>query len=264
MSALERIFDLLAQASRDGHLPPTILYNEGWMLRLVLDWCASHPAFVEPFIFLDGSSWCSEALLPSRFLGRGSRREGFTHADGVIGHFRFKPGGRGDIELLPDGRQLSVFEAKMASLLSSGTAHAKGYNQAARNVACMAHVAVDQPSALNSLERISFTVLAPRQRIQEGAFAEHLDAASVSRVVAARASAFDSESANWYSSAFRAFLPRCVISAVAWEDAVAAITTCDAAFGAELAEFYALCLRYNPIAPARSSRRHATVTGPAV
>jgi hypothetical protein len=45
---------LLARCSSDGTvLPPTDLYNEGWMLRLVLDWFernrASAPELGVPF-----------------------------------------------------------------------------------------------------------------------------------------------------------------------------------------------------------------------
>src|SRR5829696_5925829 len=112
MTALERITKLLSEASADErHLPPTALYNEGWMLRLVLDWCSEHPEAVPPFLFLPGARWYSEALLPSRFGGKGGVREGFTHADAVIGHFQFRPRGRGDIELSPGATQLSVVEA---------------------------------------------------------------------------------------------------------------------------------------------------------
>jgi hypothetical protein len=58
----------------------------------------------------------------------------------------------------------------MGSLLSAGTSHAPSYNQAARNVACIAHAIPSAADARASLERISFTVVAPRQRIHEGVF----------------------------------------------------------------------------------------------
>lgn len=47
-------------------------FNDSWMLRLVLDWCAKHPSDIEPFIFRDTSSWYSEALLPSCCLTNGA------------------------------------------------------------------------------------------------------------------------------------------------------------------------------------------------
>jgi len=136
MNALDRVTQLLAECgSGSAHIPATALYNEGWMLRLILDWCSTHPTAIEHFIFLPGSRWYSEALLPSRFVGRGNRGEGFTHADAVIGQFDFRTGGRGDITLAPNAKQFSVVEAKMGSLLSPGISNARTYNQAARVVA---------------------------------------------------------------------------------------------------------------------------------
>src|ERR671913_2269173 len=102
MDPLEQIARLLMRCGQSGAvLPPTALYNEGWMLRLVLDWASRHPSSIPELAFDDGSRWYSEALLPSRFKPRrrgDTSAEGFTHADGVIGHFRVRSG-RGDIEL---------------------------------------------------------------------------------------------------------------------------------------------------------------------
>src|SRR3954471_17890060 len=105
MNPIARAAELLARCGQpNAVLPPTELFNEGWMLRLVLDWAASHPSALGPLTFEDGSTWYSEALLGSRFRPRkrgDPSGEGFTHADGIIGHFRLRPSGRGDIELLP-------------------------------------------------------------------------------------------------------------------------------------------------------------------
>ncbi len=39
MSAHQRIYEMLSQANSDSRtFPATIFYNEGWLLRLVLDW----------------------------------------------------------------------------------------------------------------------------------------------------------------------------------------------------------------------------------
>src|SRR5437870_3848792 len=119
------VLNLLGSCGKSGAvLPPTALFNEGWMLRLILDWTAQHRSSIPALRFDTGSIWYSEALLPSRFRPRKRgdiAGEGFTHADGVIGHFRLLPGGRGDIELVSPARQLMVIEAKMASGLSLGT-----------------------------------------------------------------------------------------------------------------------------------------------
>ena len=99
MNPVTRAGELLTLSGQpNAILPATALFNEGWMLRLVLDWAANHchPAAIVPLRFEDGSTWYSEALLRSRFRSRkrgDTSGEGFTHADGVIGHFRLRSSG---------------------------------------------------------------------------------------------------------------------------------------------------------------------------
>src|SRR6266545_3124779 len=142
MTFLDDIARILSESgSSRAVLPPTVLFNEGWMLRLVLDWCSKNPEALPALRFLPESRWYSEALLASQFFSeaRGDGLgEGYTHADAVIGHFRMRQGGRGDIEITETGTQLVVVEAKMGSLLSPGTTNVRNYNQAARNIACIA------------------------------------------------------------------------------------------------------------------------------
>jgi hypothetical protein len=248
MKALDRIVRLLAQSTgKVAHTPPTLLYNEGWMLRLVLDWCSEHPTAVEPFLFLPNARWYSEALLPSRFGGRGGQREGFTHADGVIGHFEFRPGGRGDIELVPGAKQFSVIEAKMGSLLSTGIKNAPAYNQAARNIACMAHMTARVSPDTSSLKRVSFTVIAPEQRISERAFEAELALEALEQAVRTRTAMFEGLHDEWFANNFQALLPKCEIKAVSWEDTVETISAVDQATGKEFQDFLSICLKHNPM-----------------
>jgi hypothetical protein len=53
MVALVRIQEMLAQVSDPTRLfPATILYNEGWLLRLVLDWFSHQSTDSHPLSFL--------------------------------------------------------------------------------------------------------------------------------------------------------------------------------------------------------------------
>ena len=140
----DRISILLESCSTENPcFPPTTLYNEGWLLRLVLDWFSTHDIGNHPLNFEKKARWFSEALLPSAFLAR--RRgdplaESWTHADGVVGHFVIGAQGKTDLSLLPRATQLLVVEAKMFSELSSGVTKARYFDQAARTVACIAEV----------------------------------------------------------------------------------------------------------------------------
>jgi hypothetical protein len=83
----ERIQAMLESCT---NFPPTIFYNESWLLRLVLDWFSSHKVPNHPLTFLENARWFSEALLPTVFLQSppGTKlAEHRSQADGVIGHF---------------------------------------------------------------------------------------------------------------------------------------------------------------------------------
>lgn len=67
ISPIARAAELLTRCGQSNAIvPPSELFNEGWMLRLVLDWAASHPTAIGPLRFEEGSIWYSEALLGSR------------------------------------------------------------------------------------------------------------------------------------------------------------------------------------------------------
>src|SRR5262245_54519477 len=117
MPMINRIEQMLRMAAGDGRLfPATILFNEGWLLRLILSWVASAGRTDLPLSFAAGAKWFSEALIPSQFLPRSRSDplgEGFTHADGVFGHVTIGSAAFADVRLLPSATQLVVTEAKL-------------------------------------------------------------------------------------------------------------------------------------------------------
>lgn len=221
------------------------------MLRLVLDWYASNSTATHRLGFESGAQWYSEALLPSRFFAKhrgDGRAEGWTHADGIVGHFLVRPE-RGDIALETSARQLTVTEAKMASLLSPGTKNAPEFDQAARNVACMAQVLSLAKCEPRTLSRLGFYVIAPAVRVAQGVFSQQLDKAAIERKVRFRAAVFGGECDPWLENWFRPTLDRCTIKAMSWEELIDEIAEHDKATGESLRTFYASCLAYNPILP---------------
>jgi hypothetical protein len=246
---LEAIYRILGRCGSAGSvLPSTELFNEGWMLRLVLDWFDRNRKVVHPLSFMPGARWYSEALLPSRFLPqtRGDpRAESFTHADGVIGHFAVASGERGDATLLPDAKQFVVIEAKLGSGLSAGTKNAPAYDQAARNVACVAYmlgaVGID-PSAV---DRLAFYVLAPDAQIKSGVFADLVSKESIERKVQERVSSYEGAHDTWFQGTFLPTLARIELGLLSWENALDSLPkTTETEL---MAEFYAQCLRFNPL-----------------
>lgn len=100
-----RVTDILSSAgNKDAPIRATELYNEGWMLRLVLDWAQKHAPSDHPLRFLPDAHWYGEALLPLPFLARhrgDPLAESWTNADGVIGHFNIGDVGRSDGSFIP-------------------------------------------------------------------------------------------------------------------------------------------------------------------
>lgn len=246
----ERMEALLRSCDTDlPVMPPTQLYNEGWMLRLTVDRFASlalenerHMLAVPP-----GCRWYSEALLPSAFLAesRGdSRAESWTHADGVIGHFEIGNDAKGNLTLHSDAKHFVVLEAKMFSKLSEGVKNAPYYNQAARTIACIAEVLKRARRQVQELRAIGFFVLAPACQIQQGLFKEHLTKSSVRAVVGRRVKEYGGERDVWLSEWFLPVLERLEIKAISWEDLIDFITMRSP--GADqLKEFYRHCLEFN-------------------
>lgn len=134
---------LFAAKGSSRNFPPTIYYNESWLLRLVIDWFSRRPKSSEVLSFFLGAKWYSECRLPSQFRAakRGDENaEGWTHADGVIGHFTVGENALTNAVLNKDAKQFVVIEAKLFSRLATRVTKAAGFDQAARTVACVAEV----------------------------------------------------------------------------------------------------------------------------
>jgi hypothetical protein len=237
-------------------IPPTELFNEGWMLRLVLHH-ATQGIRCLPFEPEPDSRWYSEALLYSAFGARfrGDRIcESMTHADGVVGQFAFAPSTKAGLALNNGATQLVVLEAKMFSELSKGTRNAPGYDQAARTVACVAETLRRHGVQPASMKSLGFFVLAPRSQIVAEVFSTEVSVASIRRKIVARVAMYDAvrraELDAWLADYVEPTLERITIGTLAWEDVISRAMEVDAASGEELASFYKASLRFNASMPA--------------
>jgi hypothetical protein len=247
---LDRIANLLQTCDGDAPaLPPTMLYNENWLLRLMIDWFASHPeAEGFPIAPMPGATWFAEGWLPSAFLPRYRRdrlAESWTHADGVVGHFSTGNRGWADIVLTPDARQLVVVEGKMFSRFSSGVKNAPWYDQAARTVACMAEVLRRADRHPIEMEDLTFCLAAPRKRIDEGVFADETSRGAVLRKVRRRVEDYAGSRDDWFRDWFVPTIRQVQLVCICWEDVIETIAFHDPPSGQEFDVFYNACLRYN-------------------
>lgn len=240
--------------TQDGVFPPTELYNEGWMLRIILDWFSRQPSKSHPLSFSPAARWFSEALLPSPFLAkyRGDPlSESWTHADGVIGNFTIGQTAKGDLSISQSAKHLVVLEAKMFSKLSSGVTHAKNYDQVARNVACIAEALKKGERPANAFSQLGFYVLGPCEQIEkEPSFIRKTSKDSIRRKVEDRIKAYanreDKEKKDsWFKEWFLPVLEHIDIKCLTWEQIISDIRNEDLECGNQVSTFYESCLGYN-------------------
>ena len=227
---------------------PTELYNESWLIKIVLDQASEINDQDYGLIFMPGSTWFSEGLLPTAFKKRFSGdifSESRTNADGVIGHIQVGKKGKADLELDENASQFTVVEAKIGSPLSKGTSNAKYFDQAARNVACMAETIARAGLDPASLNRLEFVVLAPQSSIDQGTFSKELDLESIQSKVKKRANAYEGELDNWYFNHFKPTLNCITVKSLSWESALEWISRHKPELDQELKAFYDECLKYN-------------------
>jgi len=250
MNALDQITFMLSRCGHeDGVMPATALFNKKWMLRLLLDWFMSPRLPAHPLSSASGARWFSDGLLASRFVGDGrgdKRAEGFTRADGAIGHFHVGSGGRGELLLNSNATQFVIIATKLESALSIGAKNAPYFDQAARTVACMAHLLEVSKIRPESLTTLSFHVIAPANRIKQGIFSKQLDKDSIRDKVRHRAEVFGAVHRSWLGSWFEPALERMTNSALSWEELLSTARVVDEPSGLKLKEFFDQCLTFSP------------------
>lgn len=240
--------------SENTVMPPTIIYNEGWMLRLILDWFSQQGSENHPLSFEKDSKWYSEILLPSPFPPRFRKdplAEADSHADGAIGHFTIGKSSKGDINLSRNAKQLVIIEAKMFSKLSKGIKDFIDYDQAARNVACIAQILKQTNIDITQMLSMGFFVLAPAARLEdEPTFKKYLSKSSIKNKVWNRVQAYRGEIAepqklNWYENPFSPLIDKIEVDALSWEHIIEHIQSIDNDFGHQLKNFYGKCIEFN-------------------
>lgn len=237
--------------NRGKHFPLTDIYNEGWMLRLVLSKLDDNENLRECFHCEKETKWFSEAELKSPFL-HGKSRETRTHADAVLGSFEFEKDTKTGVylpERMGDFKSFYAIEAKMYASLSSGVTADKGYNQAARYLGCLAYMVFS--SNITDFDKLGLIICAPSDNTtiirQEEKFEENYFKPLDNRIEAYFAKNKDvdfdkkwpkdrvNEFPNWWKDNKDKFRKR--IEILDWEDLVKGDN--------ELIAFYNKCKVYN-------------------
>ncbi len=248
---LNIINTLLEECSSDKRkFPATDLYCEGWMLRIVLDWFSKNVDIRRELSMRDADNWYSEARLPSTFLPRkrGDKlAEGHTHADGVIGEFTINKNLESELVLKSDAKSFIVIEAKMFSKLSPRTSNCSYYDQAARNVGCIAEVLRRANLKPDNLEKLAFYVIAPESRIKENVFTRYMEKEHIFETVKRRVDEYDESKIEWHENWFIPLKDVITIKCISWEEIIEFIVTEEPKIELSIKAFYANCLKHNQL-----------------
>jgi hypothetical protein len=166
-----------------------------------------------------------------------------------VGHFHFADSKSG-VTLTPECCQFVVCEAKMFSSLSAGTTHAPGFDQAARTVGCIAEILCRAQRPLDKYQSLGFVVFAPAAKLKNGNFGRLMTQDSIKRRIADRVQQYQDQPEiehlrGWHTNWVLPLIDRMQIAFQDWESIITAISHAHPAYGAEVNEFYKLCLRYN-------------------
>jgi hypothetical protein len=138
-----------------------------------------------------------------------------------------------------------VLEAKLFNRLSSGVKNAPFFDQAARTVACMAEVLRRSDRAPALMDDLSFLILAPQNRIDDGVFARDTAIDAIRAKTRRRVAQYPGERNAWLNDWFEPTLDRIEIRCLAWEEVIETIAFHDPVMGQEIDTFYGKCLHFN-------------------
>ena len=261
---IELVAGLLRQCDTEKtHFPPTTFFNEGWMVRIMTSVSIEEDLQLKGIDFGKMANWYSEGMLaspyPPAFRGD-SLGEGYTHADMALGNFTVDAKNRGEILIKGNTGNFGVIEAKMNSPLSKGTAHAPNYDQASRNLACIAF------STRKTQHEIFFAVAAPQIAIEKHKIDRIVDKSSMLAKISDRFDSYNepeltgkvsAEEAAKYAAKYAAIFQEkditieraagatCIV--ISYEEWLSELKPLVGSLYQELRDFYKLCKTFNHV-----------------
>ncbi len=229
--------------------PPDVLFNEQWLLRVTLDWLASHPGTAHPLTVPPNARWFTDARLRTVFQKRhpdDQLAEKRVRVDGVIGDFDIRVDGKSvSVVLHPDARVLVVIVARLFRPLGGGIKAARYFDEAARTVAAVTETLRRANCYPVDMDQLGFYVLAPEAQIASHAYAEQINREAIRQKARQRVAAYGKTHKEWYSEWFRPTLEQITIDTLSWEALLHTIQQRDPAAGQVFDRFYQQCLQFN-------------------
>jgi hypothetical protein len=261
INKMEQILDIVKSfnkiSSEIEYFKPTLLYCEGWLLRLILFWFDRNKNINHKIKLFDNSTWYSEGSLPTFFQRKKGFQysEGVTYCDAVYGNIELEPNSY-KISLTDNCKQFVVIEAKMYSKFSSGTSNVKDdYDQASRIVCCMCNLLSSKN--IDDLTNIAFYTIIPKVRPNDTNYEKHIDSfreslqgEKITKAIEGRIKAYTvphnkKSNTGWYNNTLIPFIEKLKIELLFWEDIIEFIEKHDKEYGNELNKFYEKCIGCN-------------------
>ncbi len=226
--------------SNEPNLNPTEIYNEGWMTRLLVYESIKEKIKLKGIDYKKIKYWTSEALISSPFVKDDKYREGYTHADMALGDFSVDFNTRGQIKILKNAKIFGIMEAKMGSNLSKGTKYFKNYNQASRNLACIAY------NTMGTNCEIFFYVVAPENKIKQHEINKQIDLQTMIDQISLRFKDYSDEFKKDHKMDLIIFkASQCKVQAISYEEWI--LKVMDEESRKFLTEFYNKAKHWNRI-----------------
>ena len=228
----------------------TLIFNEGWLLRLVLrEWLAGSGGSQLGFLpFPDGVTAYSEGQLYTPFRG-GSHPERNTHVDGIVGDFSITDTKSG-IVLKSDFRYVAAFEAKLFSPIAPGVKNAPDFDQVSRTAACLINSILIAGPRGGYAAHLVVLYTKSNPYIRPGEYSEDcIEEQIAKRLEPFAATAERTDGIARFFAGWRDVLQRLQVNFLTWEEVLADIGD------KELSRFYDLCKEFaRPSAAALSGR----------
>lgn len=112
--------------------------------------------------------------------------------------------------------------------LSSGTKNVSYFDQAACNVACMAHMLGIAQISPSQLRRQAFYVIAPKSQIAANVFGKLVTRENIGDKVRKRVADYNGLHDVWFESIFKPTLDAIDLRVIAWEEIIESMPICEA------------------------------------
>lgn len=248
--SLHRLIDSSAITPR---YPPTSIFNEGWLVRLVMDWFSQHPASGHPLHFLSGSTWFSDGLIATPFLPRFRNDplgEGRAHTSAVFGHIAISRENKVDLVAGTELPQFCVIDARLMNDPNPSQRGFPGFDPSARLVACTAETLRRARIRPEECDSLALFLVAPQERLDRQEFDTAFNLNTIQRKVQRRVKAYEGEKDAFYREWFLPTLERIELELLPWEVVLEEIGAQDPTAGQDIFAFYDACLELNHPSPA--------------